>query len=420
MYIFDMIKLCINAVASAVLMPVENFGYIIFIFIVYSQYKKTVRLQEYVYGQPKTPLKSLVLTSILSGLVAGIVVSIPMTLIGVSFNQDMGIQYLLLISLGMMLIEPRFICFSYSGGILALVSLIFGIKSIDVTGILILVAILHLLEAVLIFIDGHRGAVPVFLERRDGSVTGGFSMQRFWPIPLALVLFAGYGSAAGGGVPTPDWWPMIRPPFIDPGRIGEVLFVLAPITAILGYSEFTSSYLPREKCRNTSYKLVLFSVTLLALAMASSQIYIFKYIAALFAPFGHEALIRWEKWIERNRESIFTPADIGVKVLDTLPGGAAEKMGVQPGEIIMAVNSKEVTGDEWLDNYFKEYINFIWVDIKGRDGKVRTAEYKNYKSGIDGLEILIVSKDTSGLVTLKEQKSYAKRFLGRFFGKKES
>ena len=48
------------------------------------------------------------------------------------------------------------------------------------------------------YINGHRGAVPIFLEKWDGSVTDGFSMQCFWLIPLALVLFAGYGSTAGG------------------------------------------------------------------------------------------------------------------------------------------------------------------------------------------------------------------------------
>lgn len=414
MDILELLKLCINTIAYAVLMPSQNFAYIVFIIIIYAQYKKNLRLQEYIYGLPKTPLKNLVLTSVLSGLVAGILVSIPMTLLGVTFNENMGIEYLLLISVCLMLIEPRFICFSYSGGVLALASLILGINSIDVAGVLVLVSILHLLESVLIYIDGYRGAVPVFFERKDGSVSGGFRMQRFWPIPIALILFAGYGIPDAGSVMTPNWWPLIKPPYIDISRLEQVLFILAPMSAILGYSEFTSSYLPREKCRESAYKLAIFSIVLFFLSLASSRVYIFKYIAALFAPLGHEFLIRWERRLERNRESIFAPSDRGIRVLDTIPKGPAEKMGIQPGETILSINNIDVNNDEELDDIFKRYLNYVWVDVKDRAGKVRTLEYNNYRSGVDGLDVLSVPSSTDGLVIVKEKKSFIRGIMDRF------
>ena len=101
--------------------------------------------------------------------------------------------------------------------------------------------------------------------------------------------------------------------------------------------------------------------------MASSQIYIFKYITAQFAPV---ALIRWEEWIERRMESVFTPAEIGVKLLDTLPGGAAEKMGVQPGEIIMAINSKEVMViNGWKTILKNILIIYGWI-LKAETGRL--------------------------------------------------
>jgi Trypsin-like serine proteases, typically periplasmic, contain C-terminal PDZ domain len=412
MDILAMVRFCIQAIGTAVLVPGENIIYIALLFIVYSQYRRTVRMQEIVYGIPRVQTGSLVITSVVSGIIAGIIISIPMTLLGITFSQDMGIQYMIILSVFLMLINPRFLCFSYSGGILSLASLIFGLKGIDVTSIMVLVGVLHLLEAILIYIDGHRGAVPIFLERKDGSIVGGFTMQRFWPIPIALVVFIGFNTITGESVPTPDWWPLIRP-YIDPAHIKEAVFSIAPVAAVLGYTEFTSAYLPEEKCKKSSYKLALFSLVLILLSIASSRIYIFKYIAAVFAPLAHEYIIMREKRMEQLRPSIYDPVDNGVRVLDTMPQGPAEKMGIMPGDTIVSINNRPVVSEEAMAEIFKEYISYIWVDILGRDGKVRTAEYKDYKDGIDGLEILTVPRSREGLITFKEQKSFFARLIDK-------
>jgi len=412
MDILSMLKICISTVSSAILNPATNFGFVLFILIIYFQYKKVARFQEIVYGKHKTSLKDLMLSSILAGIVAGIAISIPMTLIGVSFNKNMGVEYLIPLSLLFMFIDPRFICFAYSGGILSLVALIFGISGIDVTVIMILVGLLHLLESILIFFDGHRGAIPVFLERDDNSVVGGFTMHRFWPIPIALLLFAGYGGAVGDVVPTPDWWPVIRP-HIDPGRIQEALFVAVPFTAIMGYSDFTSSYLPEEKCRKSSFKLAVFSLMLLSLAVISQYIYVFKYIAALFAPLAHEALIEHEKRLEKNRKSLFMPSDKGLKVLDIIPEGPGESMGIMPGDTLLSINNRPIHDEKAMDEFFSSYVTYIWVDIEDRHGNVRSAEYKNYKEGIDNLGIIFVPVNREGLITVKERKSFIKKLFGK-------
>lgn len=413
MDILAMIKLCISTVAYNVLMPGNNTSYFILIMIVYSQYRKTAALQEAVYGRVKTPLKNLMASSILSGLVTGIAVSIPMTLIGISFNQNMGIIYLIPLSILLMLIEPRFLCFSYSGGLLSIISIIFGLKWIDVTGIMVLVAILHLLEAVLIYIDGSRGAVPVFYRRKDGNVVGGYTMQHFWPIPLALIIFMGYGPVSGEVIHTPQWWPLLRP-YIDPTLIEQAVFTAMPVCAVLGYSEFTSSYLPEEKCKNSSLKLGLFSIILLVLSVISSYIYIFKIIAAVFAPAAHEYLIQHQKRLEYSRESIFSPASDGIKVLDTIPDGPAESMNIKPGDTILSVNNIAVMDENALEEFFKEYKSYIWVEIRDRNGRVRTEEFRDYQHGIDSLGILSVPREIEGLLTIREKDSFIKRLFKRF------
>lgn len=410
MDILAMIRICISTLTAAMLSPANNFVFIVFIFIVYMQYKKIEGFQGIIYGKPKDTLKNLVSTSVLAGILAGTAISIPMVLAGISFSQDMGIQYLIPLSVLLMVLDPRLLCFSYSGGIISIISLIFGFKKVDVSGIMLLVGLLHLLESLLIYFDGYRGAIPVFMENEDGSIRGGFTMQRFWPIPIAIVLFAGYGGFTGDVVSTPEWWPIIRP-HLDPSRIGEAVFTAIPISAILGYSEFTSSYLPKEKCKNTSFKLAIYSLILILLSIVSSYIYIFKYIAALFAPIAHEGLIRYERKLEEKRQPIFTPVKNGVKVLDTLPGGPGEKMGIKPGDIILSINNRTIVTIEGMDDFFKEYINYIWVNVKNRFGEIRTLEYKDYYDGIDSLGIISVPKDRSGILVVKEKKAPIERWL---------
>lgn len=410
MDILAMIRLCISTVASEVLMPDRNIIYIIFLFIIYSQYRRNADMQQSLYGRIKTPVWEMMAMTIISGLAAGFIVSIPMTLLGVAFSNDMGIVLLIPISLFLMLFSPRLICFSYSGGLLAIICLLFRIKSIDVTGILELVAILHLLEAVLIYLDGSKGAIPVFYRKSDGKVTGGFSLQKMWPIPLAVLVLSGFSSPAGDVISTPNWWPILKPP-MDMSIINEAVFQLFPVTAVLGYGEFTSSCLPAEKAKDSSYKLALFSLILLLLSVLSSKIYVFKFIAALFSPLGHEFLIQYEKKAESSRESIFAPVDDGIKVMDVIPGGAAEKMGIEPGDTVLSINNRKVISMERLNSFFEQYINFIWVDVRGRNGKVRTLEYKNYDQGIDNLGILAVPENDDGLVTIVNRDGILVRFF---------
>src|SRR5690606_12129243 len=93
-----------------------------------------------------------------------------------------GILYLWMIALSLSLFNLRYLCFSYAGGIVALMNLIFGFPSINPIGIIALVGILHLVESLLIWLDGFSDAVPVFLKRKDGNIVGGYIMNRIWPL----------------------------------------------------------------------------------------------------------------------------------------------------------------------------------------------------------------------------------------------
>ncbi|RYD07115.1 hypothetical protein N752_00605 [Desulforamulus aquiferis] len=113
----------------------------------------------------------------------GVIASYLMLVIGLTLSGS-GLLYLWPLAILLMLIDARFLCFAYAGGILAFSSLVFGWPNVSVPQVLGLVAILHMVEAFLIYVSGHQGAVPTFIKNTEGKVVGGFALQKFWPIPL--------------------------------------------------------------------------------------------------------------------------------------------------------------------------------------------------------------------------------------------
>ena len=116
------------------------------------------------------------MSSILYGLLGGLFGSVILLLVGLSLD-NIGIVYLWPVAIFLFLFNPRFLCFAYAGGIIAVFSLFLrsllpaypvlgeikvlaGIMEIHLPSLLALVGILHLTESLLIYLSGHRGASP--------------------------------------------------------------------------------------------------------------------------------------------------------------------------------------------------------------------------------------------------------------------
>lgn len=116
-------------------------------------------------GHNRVSLLYKVVESSIAGLVGGYIVSLITLFFGIVVDVD-SFMYLWYIALILALINPRYLCFSYAAGIISVISLIFKKPIVDISGILVIVAILHFVESLLIFLDGFRGAIPVVIERR--------------------------------------------------------------------------------------------------------------------------------------------------------------------------------------------------------------------------------------------------------------
>ena len=315
---------------------VEPLFWVVMAIVAY-QYRQMQRNQLAMFGVTGTPLGRQVMWAIFYGVVGGVLGSVVLTLVGVNIDR-MGFQYIWPLAIMLALINMRFLCFAYAGGLVAISNALFGWPNVDVPQVLALVAALHVTESVLIAISRRYGATPVIIKQGERLV-GGFNLQNFWPLPLVVL---GTVAMQSGALPegvfhTPDWWPLL-PLGIDPPVGSEWVYVMMPVVAALGYSDVAISSTPEQRRRQSAISLALYSLSLLAMALLAVKFAWLKLPAALLSPLGHEYLVRRDSRTELAGAPRYVPPAQGVMVLDAIDGGIAQQMGLKTGDILLEVD----------------------------------------------------------------------------------
>ncbi len=310
------------------------------LFLVFMQYRRIAAMEDSIHGHVLNPPLRRLLGALAYGAVAGGVGSLILVMLGVSLKQQ-DVMFLLPVALLLMLIHPRLLCFSYAGGIVSVSHLLLGWPDVNVAAIMALVAVLHLVEGILVMWGGDTCRTPVFIQT-PGGVVGGFSMQRFWPLPLiVLVLLQLDPDAVGQVIDMPNWWPLVSPradSIAGPGWVN----VMLPVTAALGYADLALTSLPAQRARITGRHLLIYSMLLFVVSVLASRIESLLWAAALLGPGAHELMINRGSRAELEGRPVFVPPANGVMILDRIEGLPAHLMGLGPGDVILAVDGVAV------------------------------------------------------------------------------
>ncbi len=382
------------------------------------QYRRMNGTRESIYRAPlKVSIWTDVSTVILMGLLGGLLGSLLMVFIGVTLTGT-GLIYIWPLALLLMLIDARFICFAYAGGLLALSGLLFGFPQVNVSQVLALVAVLHMVESMLIFFSGHLGAVPAFFRDRAGRVVGGFTLQKFWPIPItALAIMAGV-NIPPGSVDMPDWWPLISPGVENAGNIA---YTLMPVVAALGYGDMAIARSPRQKGRISAGYLALYSLLLLILAVLADRSLLLGVLAALFSPLGHETVIHIGRRLEIQGDPIHVPRTGGLAVLDVVPESPAWQAGLRSGDLLVQVNGVPVRSRADLAAMLSDVDPPLQLDCVNRQGRRFRRELPPHNNN-DPLGILLVPEgnEQEAVIELSSAGPLGRYFttLWRWLGKK--
>lgn len=113
---------------KAISYTLTNPAFLVILFILglvlYSKNRKSRIIEKMILGSERHSALELTLSQIVLGILGGIGASVICTSLGITFKDGSAIILMFLISVILMMLNPRFICFSYSGAILGLLSLI--------------------------------------------------------------------------------------------------------------------------------------------------------------------------------------------------------------------------------------------------------------------------------------------------------
>lgn len=334
------------------------------------QFSKVNNTKKRLYGVEGAPVWQVTLLATAYGIIGGIFGSIFMVIAGISISE-IGIIYLWMVAIMLLLVSPRFLCFSYAGSILSMSYLIFGWPNIEVPHLMGLVAILHLVESFLILTSGHLAALPVYVKNAYNQTVGAFSLQKFWPIPIIALMIAEGTMSEGTGtmVDMPEWWPLIES--FKAEKLDKFYYLILPVIAALGYGDVAISNTPESKGRSSAALLAVYSVVLLLLSVAASKMPLISILPALFGALGHEIVI----WIGKNSqlkgEPLYIASNDGVKLLDVLKNSRAQKFGLKRGDIIYSINKEKINDRFQLKEKLKEETEYLELEyIKADDMKI--------------------------------------------------
>lgn len=358
--------------------PLYVFIYVLLFLLVAWQYRRQQNISaSQPANHPKNYFKAAFISTVL-GIMGGILGSILLVFLGIDL-AGIGITQLWLTALVLMLIQPRFICFAYAAGVLAIANLTIGYPHISIPQLMGLVAVLHMVESLLILLNGPLNAQPVYIKKH-GQLRGGFNLQMFWPIPLVALMSVGYTDLAVTGIDMPRWWPLLKDyaTFAD-----DQAFALLPVLAVLGYGEISTSRTPLQASRKSSFFLCIFSFLLLLLAVLASHWAAFLPLLAVFSPLGHELVI-WLGIRAETRPPIYIPPDRGVMILDVLAGSNAARAGLKSRDIILAIDGIAINQYHIVEEILRDVGQEMSLEIE-RDGRVKTVVWMSSRGRSPGI-----------------------------------
>jgi hypothetical protein len=373
-------QIFLTTYALALVMPI----FWIVLFLVFLQYRRQAATEEKLFGRVINPIGRQMLTSLGLGALGGFGTSFILIFLGLSLEQ-IGLYFIWPVALVLLLINPRYLCFSYAGGIVAAAVLItrhllvplFPVLSetavfepllrIHIPALLVLIGLLHMVEALLIYVGGHWGNSPIYLKHESGQVVGAFTLQRFWPLPLVALLVSIVAQAEIVGVSMPDWWPILQTTLL-PGDGQSLQYMVIPVAAGLGYADMALTSAPRERSVFSAKWLALYSVILLVIAISSEYIPMMVLPGVIFAPIGHELLILYGKKREFSEKLLYRSGENGVPLMMAIPGTAAEESGLRQNDVISRINGEPVTDSlEMLQKIEDSYFMVLMEGMRGAE-----------------------------------------------------
>jgi hypothetical protein len=397
----------INALLQLLINP---FYYIGIVFVIL-QYRRQISLERKLFHTKLHSLLGQTWKTLLWGWIGGIAASIVMAFIGATVQAE-AVVFLWIISLLLLFIRVRFLCWAYAIGVIGIVHGLWSVVpalsenrslawftdpllQLNMPSLLALVATLHVVEAILIRKRGAQTGTPMFYESKRGKIVGGYHLQGFWPVVLFLVVPMQGGSLL-------PWTPLLG------GNLWSGGWAIIGFPMMIGFADITISRLPQEKARISSNLLLLYATAVMLLALLAYVGPVATIIACIGCIALHEALRLYSRWDESNRQPYFVHDHRGLKILGIIPGSPAAELGIAPGEIIHKVNGLPISSRQDLHQAMQLNSAFCKLEVLNLAGESKFLKRAMFSGEHHQLGI-ILAPDQDALYYAKEKQSH---FLG--------
>ena len=376
----DLIVHSLKSIATAIIEPMHLIMLVIFGVIFYFKNVRIVSIQKMTLGEGiNTPLE-LTLSQIILGILAGAIGSIILSILGVTFSENSGIEFILMISILSLFYKKKYISYAYSAAILAIIGIILNIISntigvkllldINVVSLISFVGVIYILEGLLIMFDGSRGAIPVFTKKED-KIVGGFSFSRYWPMPIAILMIFSNSAPGGESIYSnlASWWPIINRESTL-ALITTAMIASIPIYGILGYSNVTFTQEKKTKSLRCGITIALYGLSVVLVTQLANINILGQIVSIIYVPLVFELIMRYEYRVEKKGKFLYVSDDEGIMVLEVTPNSPAYEVGIKRGDKIIEINGQSIKSEVDILKIARESIFKVPVKIKNNSGQV--------------------------------------------------
>ncbi|MEX2416342.1 MAG: PDZ domain-containing protein [Paenibacillaceae bacterium] len=371
----DFSVIWLEQLGAALLQLVLNPFYYIGLFLVALLYRRQVALERKLFAVRLHAASTQFFKALMWGWIGGLVISLGVIGTGIVLNMSTVI-WIWAVTIVLLLFRIRFACLAYAAGIIgilhAVAAAIPGLSKIELLepfraslsevhppSLFALVALLHLVEALLVRIHGARTATPLFVEGKRGKVVGAYHLQGFWAVPLFLVV----PFSSGVGAEALPW------PMFFGGTEWDAGWSMLAFPALIGFSQMTITELPERNARRSANLLFGFAAVIGILSVATEYWSILTIAAGLVSIVLHEVILIYSSMRERNGSPYFVHAARGLRLLAVVPGSPAANLGIACGEVILKANGFAVNSKEELHEALRTNTAFCKLEVLNLEGQ---------------------------------------------------
>lgn len=336
--------------------------------------------------------------TIVPGLLFGLIGSVVLIAVGVVLTPGMvaliaALYVLSLVPLQLRLISPAFvvgfavlIAYAFPDihtGIGLVDGWIKGIRTVSLPTAALLLGILIVMEGILIRVRGRK-TTPRLLPGKRGKTIGAHEAQKFWFVPLCLLL-------PGGGIPGVEPWPLT-------GGGGDG-FSLLLVPFGFGFYRLVTDMAPKRAVANAAAESLWLGIVVIIMATIAlyEDLEWPALVAAGLAIVCRIFFIIYERVRRKRNLAYFRQRDDGLTVLGVIPGSPAEKLGIRVGEWIRKVNGQQVQSESEFYEALQQNAAFCKIEVIDEAGEVRFAQGALYDGIHHELGLLFVSSPKTAL-----------------------